>query len=594
MRFFILFISFFLFSLGVDAQSLQLAKNFFDKGEYEKALSYYQKTLEQQSNNPKAFNGIVSSLQQLERFDQAEEMLMRQLENSPRNSTIFIDIGHNFALQKNDIKAEEYYQKSLALIENEPRQAFGVGLRFENYNLLDYAATAYKKANEIMPNAGLELKLARLYGEQGELQQMFESYLNLVIKDEKYFPYANREFGKFITEDASAEANTILRTSLLKRLQTNPDPFYNEMLSWLYIQQKDYNKALIQEKAIYRRSEMPNLNRMMNLAYAAKRAEDLEAAIAVTNFIIEEAPSSIKLRAKQLKLSLEVATAKASEYAEIEEHFRSVISEFENSGETIPLQIDFGQFLAFKSGKVDEAESLLKNLLNKAVNEYEEARIKMAIADVLVLQEKFNEALITYTQVQKMVKNDQIAQDAQFKVAKTSYYKGDFEWAQTQLDVLKESTSQLIANDAMELSLMIIDNTLEDSTQVALKKYAHADLLAYQGKNEQSITELQQLLNEHKGEKIEDEALFKQAQLYELEDQYLLAEENYLAILDNFGQDLLADNAAWNLAELYAEELNLPEKAKQYYEQMLFNFEDSIYFIESRKKYRALRGDEIE
>ena len=102
------------------------------------------------------------------------------------------------------------------------------------------------------------------------------------------------------------------------------------------------------------------------------------------------------------------------------------------------------------------------------------------------------------------------------------------------------------------------------------------------------------MLNEHKGEKIEDEALFKQAQLYELEDQYLLAEENYLAILDKFGQDLLADNAAWNLAELYAEELNLPEKAKQYYEQMLFNFEDSIYFIESRKKYRALRGDEIE
>ncbi|MFC6859980.1 tetratricopeptide repeat protein [Zunongwangia atlantica] len=594
MRFFILFISVFLFSLQVNAQSLQLAQNFFDKGEYEKALSYYQKTLEQQSNNPRAFNGVVSSLQQLERFDKAEEMLMRQLEDSPQNSTFLIDIGHNFALQRNEAKAEEYYQKALAVIETEPRQAFSVGLKFENINLLEYAATAYKKANEIMPNAGLELKLARLYGEQGELQQMFESYLDLVIKDEKYFPYANREFGEFITEDASAEANVLLRTTLLKRLQTNPDPFYNEMLSWLYIQQKEYSKALVQEKAIFRRAEVPNLNRIMNLAYAAKRAEDLEAAKEVTNFIIEEAPPNLKLRAKQLKLSLDVATATTSEYPEIEKNFRSVIAEYKNAGETIPLQIDFGQFLAFKSNKVIEAENLLKNLLDKAINEYEKARIKMAIADVLVLQEKFNEALITYTQVQKMVKNDKIAQDAQFKVAKTSYYKGDFEWAQTQLDVLKKSTSQLIANDAMELSLMINDNTLEDSTQVALKKYAHADLLAFQGKNEQAIAELSELLTEHKGEKIEDEALFKQAQLYELQAQYLLAEENYLAILDNFGQDLLADNAAWNLAEMYSNMLNLPEKAQQYYEKILFNFEDSIYFIESRKKYRSLRGDEIE
>ncbi|MCL6216673.1 tetratricopeptide repeat protein [Zunongwangia pacifica] len=593
MRFFILIIAVFLCSIAVDAQSLQLAENFFAKGEYEKALSYYQKTLQQQNNDIRAFQGVISSLQQLERFDEAEEMLVQQLERSPKNLTLLIDIGHNFALQRNEAKAEQYYQKALTFLEEDPKQAFSIGLKFENYNLLDNAAAAYKKANQLMPNAGLELKLARLYGEQGELQQMFESYLDLVMKDQKYFPYANREFGEFITEDASAEPNILLRTTLLKRLQTNPNPFYNEMLSWLYIQQKEYNKALIQEKAIYRRSAIPNLSRIMNLAYAAKNAEDLEAAKTVTDFIIEEAPASLKLNAKQLKISLQIATATPSQYPEIEDDFRHVVEEYANSVETIPLQIDFGLFLAFKSDKVAEAENLLKTLLNMSVNAYEIARIKMAIADVLVLQQKFNEALITYTQVQKMVNNDKIAQDAQFKVAKTSYYKGDFEWAQTQLDVLKKSTSQLIANDAMELSLMIKDNSL-DSNQVALKKYAHADLLAYQGKNKQAIAELTQLLQAHKGEKIEDEALFKQAQLYELEEQYLLAEENYLAILDNYSQDLLADNAAWNLAQMYNNKLKLPEKARQYYEMILFNFEDSIYFTESRKKYRLLRGDDIE
>ena len=594
MRFFILILSVFLFSSEINGQSLQLAQNFFDKGEYEKALSYYKKTLEVAGDNPQAYFGVISSLQQLERFDEAETMLRNRLEASPQNSGILIDIGHNFALQKAETKAEEYYQKALEALAENPRQAFGIGMSFEKYSLLDFAAKAYQKANELMPNAGLELKLTRIYGEQGKLQEMFESYLNLVIKDEKYFPYANRELGGFITEDATAEPNVLLRNSLLKRLQADPNPFYNQILSWLYVQQKEYMKALIQEKAIYKRAAVSNLNPIVDLVYTAKRDGDLESAKKITNYLIEEAPQSFKLRVQQLKLSLDVETANSSNYDEIEENFRSVIQEHESSVETIPLQIDFGRFLAFKAEKVTEAESLLKSLLVKAINNYDKSRIKMAIADVLVLQEKFNEALITYTQVQKMVKNDQIAQDAQFKVAKTSYYKGDFEWAQTQLNVLKKSTSQLIANDAMELSLMIKDNTLEDSTQVALKKYAHADLLAYQGKNKQAITELTQLLQEHKGDKIEDEALFKQAQLYELEEQYLLAEENYLAILNNYGNDLLADNAAWNLAEMYNDKLKLPEKARQYYEKILFNFEDSIYFIESRKKYRSLRGDPIE
>jgi outer membrane protein assembly factor BamD (BamD/ComL family) len=66
----------------------------------------------------------------------------------------------------------------------------------------------------------------------------------------------------------------------------------------------------------------------------------------------------------------------------------------------------------------------------------------------LVFDEKFNQALIYYSQIQNKIKNDPIAQEARFKVARTSYFKGDFAWAQTQLDILKKSTSQLIANDA--------------------------------------------------------------------------------------------------------------------------------------------------
>jgi tetratricopeptide (TPR) repeat protein len=178
-------------------------------------------------------------------------------------------------------------------------------------------------------------------------------------------------------------------------------------------------------------------------------------------------------------------------------------------------------------------------------------------------------------------------------VAKASYYKGDFKWAESQLKILKASTSQLTANDALELKLLITDNKYEDSLQTALKLYAKADLLAFQDRNDEAISLLNKILNEHKTEPIMAQALFKQAQLFEAKKQFENAETNYNNILLNYKEGILADNACFALAEIYANQLAQPEKAKALYEQIIFNHADSIYFVEARKKYRALRGDAI-
>jgi len=246
--------------------------------------------------------------------------------------------------------------------------------------------------------------------------------------------------------------------------------------------------------------------------------------------------------------------------------------------------------LAFTAKQVPLATANLKKLIKKQLNPYQESLVKMELADILVFDEKFNRALIYYSQIQNKVKSDVLAQEARFKVARTSYFKGDFVWAKAQTDVLRKSTTQLIANDALKMTLMIHDNTLEDSLQTALKKYARADFLALQNKDAQAIEVLSEILTTHKGEKIEDEALLKQAELYQKTGQYKKAEANYLKIIAVYKDEILADDAYFNLANLYEHQLQDPQKAKQYYEQIIFDFADSIYFTQARKKYRMLRG----
>ncbi len=227
------------------------------------------------------------------------------------------------------------------------------------------------------------------------------------------------------------------------------------------------------------------------------------------------------------------------------------------------------------------------------ISDYQKATVKLLLADVLVLQEKFNEALIFYSQIQANLKNSTISQEARFKVAKTSYYKGDFDWAESQLKILKSSTSQLIANDALDLKLLISDNKYEDSTRTALKLYAKSDLYKFQNKTDKAISILDKILAEHKGESIIDQALYQQAKLYEKKKLFDKAEANYLLIIKDFREEILIDDALYHLAELYNTFLSKTEDAKAYYERIIFEHEDSIYFIDARKKFRMLRGDPI-
>lgn len=213
------------------------------------------------------------------------------------------------------------------------------------------------------------------------------------------------------------------------------------------------------------------------------------------------------------------------------------------------------------------------------------------MSDILLAEEKFNQAIIYYAQVQEDLKNDPIGNEASFRVARASYFKGDFDWAQKQLGVLKSSSSWLIANDAMELFLLINDNTVEDSTQTALKKFARADFKLYQNKKQEALELFKQLKATDKTESIQDVTLLRIGSIYESLGEYDLALQNYAEIIDKYKEGIYVDEALYFSAEIYNKKLNQPDKAKPLYEKMIFEHEDSIYFIDARKQYRILRGD---
>jgi tetratricopeptide (TPR) repeat protein len=411
----------------------------------------------------------------------------------------------------------------------------------------------------------------------------------LVDKNERHFNTIQRYTSKYITDDAENEANILFRKTLLRKSASNPKDVWNVLLSWLFTQQKDYQKAFVQEKALFKRNAA-NLDAIFSLAKIAFQNKNYNTAKECFSFITEKATlQEEKIEAFLYKTKIAVATNDKN----TEKLFKALFKEFGKNTATIKLQVAYADFLTFKENKPEQAKEVLENALTFSNSKFNKARIKLKLGDILVFTGKYNKALIYFSQIQTKLKNHELAQQARFKVAQTSYFKGDYTWAKAQLKILKSATTQLIANDALALFLTITDNEPVDSIPSGLKQYSKAALLAFQNKTQQAIDTLNIINKDFKGQPIEDEALFKQANLFIKLNKFEAAITNLKKVISLNAEGILIDDAYYKLAELYKNQLNSPEKASEYYQKIIFDFPSSIYLVDARKKYRKIRGDNL-
>ena len=591
------YVLFLIFSLALCtqafAQSDALAQQYYEKGEYKKAIVAYEKLYKKSPRKVNYFIAMIASYQQLEDFETPEKLLLEAIELPKSNPILLVETGFNYDLKKDSINAKKYYEKAVQFTEAKASASYIIGRSFEKKSLLDYALRVYKGAMLENPNYNFINNIARIYGEKGEIEKMFSSYLDLIKDRVEQKGYAQRIISQFLRNDPDNENNILFRKILLRRNQQEPDLLWNELLSWLFIQQKQYKRAFIQEKAIYMQGDA-SLQRIFDLARMSIEDNDKETAREVLTYIIENSnQGNTKIRASQNLIQLDIEAVTDGNYDEIQQRFDDLFANYERNYRTILLQRDYANFLAFQKNNPEAGIAYLKEAIQQKLTMRQLATVKLALGDILVYKEQFNQALIYFSQVQKALKNDVIGQEARFRVARTSYYKGDFEWAETQLKVLKSSVSQLIANDALKLKLIISDNSLEDSTQTALKKYAKADLLAYQLKETEAIETLEDILQNHKGEQIEDEALLMQAKLLEKRGEFDRARLNYKKIIEFYKEGILIDDAYFLMAQLYLNHFDDTEKAKQFFEEIIFNHQDSIHYVEAQRAYRKLRGDDV-
>ena len=577
-----------------------LAKQFFDNREFDKSAILFEK-LYNKTNAQIYFDGYLESLLALNNFTEAEKFIKKQIKKSPNNLTLKVHLGYIYRLSGQDEKSKKEYNEAINKMTRNPELIIQLSQAFNRYKESDYAITTLTEGKKLMREEyTFNMELAQAYADKNDYKNMFKEYLELIKFNEFYISQVQNLLQGYFSDDFKSPRAEEFRMQLLKNIQQYPDNYaYTEMLIWFFIQQKDFDSAFLQAKAAEKRSK-ELVGRVLQLAQICLSNFDYDAAIKCFEYEVQKGTSNPYysyartefVNTIQKKVT-ESNSFNPKDISDLESTYLTALKDMGYNAESIGLVRGLAHLKAFYKGEPEQAIELLQVALTyKNASAEMLAECKLELGDIYIFIGEMWEPALLYGQVDKSFKYDAIGQEAKFRNARLSFYKGEFEWAQAQLDVLKGATSKLIANDALELSLLISDNTV-DSNFVPLTMFSRADLMSFQNYDSLALLTLDSINKEFPGHSLSDDILYKKYKIAYKQGNFRLAADKLEQLILNYGEDLLGDDAVFKLAELYEKKLNDSEKAKKLYQDVLLNYPASLYTVEARKRYRKMRGDGI-
>jgi tetratricopeptide (TPR) repeat protein len=595
---FFLTVTFSVYSQATSDQ--QLAAQYFQAGEFDKAALYYEKLY---SKKPSTFyyNYLLKCQIELKDYKEASKLIKKHMKTEPGNPVFYVDLGSLNKLMGDEEEAIKNYEKAIKELPVNANQAINLGNAFKAKDEFAFALKVFEKADKLLNGTHpFNVNLADIYLIQGEFSKAIDQYLLLAERGESYTNQAQNVLANNVNfEQENNSKVDYLKSELIKRVQKDPgNEIYNEMLIWFYKQKNDYATAFIQVKALDKRKNQ--IDRVFQFAQECKNNDKLDIAQNAFTYIIEKGNNGnsyyVESRMELVDVLFKKVVSRGiyedSDLAALQQNYKDVLEELGKNAQTVNLVKGLAKIEAFYMQRPDSAIVLLEEALTySGLLLKTQAEIKLDLADVLLLNGDVWDASLYYSQVEKSYKNDVIGHEAKFRNAKISYYTGDFNWARAQLDVLKKSTSKLIANDAMQLSLLISDNLTVDSLFEPLQMYSRADLKLFRNDTrgaEKTLDTLSMLFSWHS---LSDEIHYMRFRIAKQEKNFEKAVKELTIVADTYSSDILADDALFNLAEIFHYYYKDEEKAAEYYKRILFDHPGSLYVIEARKRFRTIRGE---
>ena len=592
-----------LLTLGLQAQVKQeaLAQEYFRRGEFDKAVVLYKELREQQPNSDIIYRYYYQCQLALKEYDEMEKELKKLIKKQPDQLHFRVDLGYLYQQQGNAEASNSQYKQAVDALSANRSQVVMLSNAFTAIDQYDFAIQALETGSKLL--RGIEqpfdYELANLYFKKGDKPRMIAAFLDYLQADSRNRGTVEASLQRNLSDVKEYEE---LQNQLYARIQRQPNnEDWTELLIWNFIQNKDFDAAFQQVRAQDRRLQEPG-HRVYNFAVTAQGEKAWDAAIEAYQYLISKgrdngyyfnARNSL-IECRRQKLFSGEAYTQQDLYS-LDADYRQFLKDYNRKdARSAEVIRNLAYLQAYYLFNLDTAIQLVQDVMTWPILRAAElSQAKLDLGDYLLMSGEIWEATLLYSQVDKGMKDEPLGERARFLNARLSYFSGDFSWAQGQLEVLKASTSELVANDALNLSVFISSNLDLDTSSVAMRQYARADLLAFQHRYAEAsvvLDSMDQLPPEHL---LADDILWLRAHMALQQHQDDLALQYLEKLSSQYAQDILADDALFALGKLYEERLLNTEKAMEAYQSLLVDHKDSIFVVEARKRFRVLRGDDV-
>lgn len=580
------------------ANDQMLASQYLQEGQYEKAAMLYEKLFKQTSSHY-YYSTYLKCLIALKDYNKAEKIIKQQIKSNTEILSYNVDLGSVYKLQLEETKAKKEYEKAIDLLKPSVNQITDLYSAFYFKNEIEYAISTLKRGRKLLNNDFIfAFDIAQLFSQKKDIDNMIIEYLKIA-----HFQYDLKD-----TVQNALQVNLKsksdyeqLRIHLLKNIQKYADKVvYSELLIWHFVQLQDFESALIQVKALDKRFREEG-QRLLELSDICAYNGYFEVAIKAVQYVIDkgvQCPNYLNARKAVLEIKkykiTRSLTVNKEELLILDNDFKIFVEEFGKNPKTAETIREWAQLKVFYLYNNSDAIKLLEELLSVPQLFVKfKALCKLDLGDIYVIEGDMWESTLYYSQVDKAFKDEPIGHEARLRNAKLSFYKGEFQWAQAQLDIIKSATSDLISNDAIQLSMLISDNLALDTNTNALQMYANASLFIFQNKVDAAMLTLDSITKFFPGHSLSDDVLFSKSKLFKKMGDIDKTIKMLTSIIENYSYDILADDAIFELADIYHYLQIDTEKAMKLYQDIIIKYPGSLYVVEARKRYRQLRGDDV-
>jgi tetratricopeptide (TPR) repeat protein len=583
-------------AVGQDWSNQQLATEYYQDKQYDKAIPYYEKLYAHHPTTDN-YHNYLDCLIKTKDYKGAEKLIKKQMHEEPDNLVLWIDMGTLFETESDEKQAKESFEKGVHKLTADRNQILMLGQAFTGIKQYDYALETYKKGKNLLNGEYPFLfETGAVYKAMGNIPMMADTYLDALLISPSMVQSVEDALQFDVGESADETRNNIIKKEVLRYVQRYQDnDIYSEMLIWMMVQQKDYENALIQVKALDKRKHEAGWG-VMSLARTCMANEAFDPAIKGYQYVIDlggKGDYYSQAKVEQLKAMyqklIKGGTYTHEELVALQSKYKQTISELTEYSGTVPLMQDLAHLDGFYLNDPEDAIALLKEAIAMpGLNPVTQARCNMELADVNVASGNIWEASLIYSRIYEDFKHDVVGEDAKLKNAFIYFYPGNFKWAKAQLDILKAATSKLTANDAMALSLVIADNTQDTANTLPLQLYARAMLFDFQNNDDSCVVLLDSINGMNCERSLKEEVLEMHAAIAVKRGKYEDAVKYYETEIKDYADGMLPDKALYLLAQLQEKKLHNTDKAAGYYKQIILNYPGSFYVEDAREHYRHL------